>query len=139
MAATLEDGATRGHAIVQPLCRNLQTRWPALWTFTAVDGVEPTNNAAEQALRPAVLWRKESFGTHSTADSRFVERMLTVWPPAVNSTDRCSTSWSARSPRTAPAHRRLRSSPLPYRLNAYAECRFPTAPLSVICPPSVQL
>ena len=40
--------------------------------------VEPTNNAAEQALRPAVLWRKGSFGTHSPAGSRFAERLLTV-------------------------------------------------------------
>jgi len=40
--------------------------------------VEPTNNAAERAIRPAVLWRKGSFGTHSPGGSRFVERMLTV-------------------------------------------------------------
>ncbi len=51
---------------------------PALWTFTQVEGLEPTNNAAERAIRPAVLWRKGSFGTHSAAGSRFVERMLTV-------------------------------------------------------------
>jgi transposase len=43
-----------------------------------VDGVEPTNNAAEQALRHAVIWRKLSFGTQSASGSRFVERMLTV-------------------------------------------------------------
>jgi len=78
IAQTLAEGAKQGHAVAQPLCRNLQTCWPALWTFAAVDGVEPTNNAAEQALRPAVLWRKGSFGTHSDAGSRFVERMLTV-------------------------------------------------------------
>ena len=30
-----------------------------LWTFVDVEGVEPTNNAAEQALRHAVIWRKE--------------------------------------------------------------------------------
>ncbi len=52
--------------------------WPALWTFVVLDGVEPTNNVAAQALRPAVLWRKGSFGTHSAAGSRFVERILTV-------------------------------------------------------------
>jgi hypothetical protein len=40
--------------------------------------VGPTNNAAEQAIRPAVLWRKGSFGTHSEAGSRFAERILTV-------------------------------------------------------------
>jgi transposase len=43
-----------------------------------VEGVEPTNNAAEQALRQAVIWRKLSFGTQSSAGSRFVERLLTV-------------------------------------------------------------
>ena len=26
--------------------------------FVGVEGIEPTNNAAEQAIRPAVLWRK---------------------------------------------------------------------------------
>lgn len=50
----------------------------ALWTFVDVENVPPTNNAAERALRPAVIWRKTSFGTHSEAGSRFVERMLTV-------------------------------------------------------------
>jgi hypothetical protein len=49
---------------------------PALWTFVGVLRVEP--DAAERALRPAVLWRKGCFGTHSAAGSRFVERMLTV-------------------------------------------------------------
>ena len=42
------------------------------------EGVEPTNNAAERALRPAVLWRRRSFGCHSEEGCRFVERMLTV-------------------------------------------------------------
>ncbi len=50
----------------------------ALWTFARVDGVEPTNNAAERALRPAVLWRKGSFGSDSAAGSRFTERLLTI-------------------------------------------------------------
>ena len=42
------------------LCRELTKRWPALWTFAREEGVEPTNNGAERALRPAVLWRKGS-------------------------------------------------------------------------------
>jgi transposase len=78
MTAVLDDGATGGHPVAQSLCRSLLKLEPALWTFLTVPGVEPTNNAAEQALRPAVLWRKGSFGTHSAAGSRFVERMLTV-------------------------------------------------------------
>jgi len=60
------------------LCRDLNTWWAALWTFTRVEGVEPTNNVAERALRPAVLWRTGSFGWDSEAGSRFVERLLTV-------------------------------------------------------------
>src|SRR5262249_39544238 len=52
--------------------------WAALWTFARVDGVEPTNKVAERALRPAVLWRKGSFGSDSEAGSRFAERLLTV-------------------------------------------------------------
>jgi Transposase IS66 family len=50
----------------------------ALWTFVQVDGVEPTNNTAERALRPGVLWRKGSFGTQSEEGSRFVANMMTV-------------------------------------------------------------
>jgi transposase len=49
-----------------------------LWTFVDVDEVPPTNNAAERAIRPAVLWRKGSFGTDSARGSRFVERILTA-------------------------------------------------------------
>ena len=49
-----------------------------LWTFVDDDRIEPTNNAAEQALRHAVIWRKLSFGTQSAAGSQFVERLLTV-------------------------------------------------------------
>jgi transposase len=43
-----------------------------------VDGVEPTNNAVERALRPAALWREGSLGSDSEAGSRFAERLLTV-------------------------------------------------------------
>ena len=49
-----------------------------LWTFVENEDVPPTNNAAERAIRPAVLWRKGSFGTDSVGGSRFIERILTV-------------------------------------------------------------
>lgn len=51
---------------------------PALWTFVAHAGIEPTNNHAERLVRHGVLWRKSSFGTDSEAGSRFVERILTT-------------------------------------------------------------
>jgi transposase len=59
-------------------CREILELEPALWTFVDVDGVEPTNNAAEHRVRHPVMWRKTSFGTDSPCGSRFVERILTV-------------------------------------------------------------
>ena len=49
-----------------------------MWLFVTTAGVEPTNNAAEGAIRPAVLWRRTSFGSQTQAGSVFVARMLTV-------------------------------------------------------------
>lgn len=71
-------GSRCRHAPTASTCREILVLAPALWTFVRVPGVEPTNNAAERALRPGVLWRKGSFGSHSPAGSRFAERMLTV-------------------------------------------------------------
>ena len=59
-------------------CANLVALEPALWRFVVSDGVDPTNNHAERVLRRGVLWRKISFGCHSEAGCRFVERVLTV-------------------------------------------------------------
>lgn len=59
-------------------CQNILKLEEALWTFVDYANIEPTNNAAERALRPAVIWRKLSFGSQSAQGSRFVERMLTV-------------------------------------------------------------
>ena len=63
---------------VAGMCAEILKVYAALWTFAAVEGVDPTNNFAERNLRSAVLWRKGSFGTHSEAGSRFVERIMTV-------------------------------------------------------------
>jgi transposase len=76
--ALLADGTTLEHAKTRRACQNILKLAPALWTFVAVDGVEPTNNAAERALRRAVVWRRRSFGTQSGEGSRFAERLLTV-------------------------------------------------------------
>lgn len=59
-------------------CQQLLKLEPALWRFAQCDGVEPTNNAAERALRGAVIWRGLSFGSQSRAGCDFVERMLSV-------------------------------------------------------------
>lgn len=59
-------------------CRRLLKIEPAFWTFGDHAGVEPTNHAAERALRPAVIWRRTSFGAPSRSGTQFVARMLTV-------------------------------------------------------------
>lgn len=71
-------GVFSGHKRLQGMCRELHDHREWLWTFVEVEGTEPTNNRAERALRPAVIYRKLSFGTQSERGSRFVERMLTV-------------------------------------------------------------
>jgi len=78
VAALLRQGAACEHAKTARTCQKLLTVEAALWTFAQVPGVDPTNNAAERAIRPAVLWRKRSGGTQSAAGSRFVERLLTT-------------------------------------------------------------
>jgi transposase len=58
-------------------CQKLLDHFDALWTFVYREGIEPTNNCAERALRHAVILRKLCFGSHSSRGSRFTERMLT--------------------------------------------------------------
>jgi Transposase IS66 family len=53
-------------------CRDILKRRQALWTFVQVDGVEPSNNTVERALRPGVLWRK-------AAVVRRVQRVHALW------------------------------------------------------------
>jgi transposase len=71
-------GAFSGNPRLTGMCWELVDHRDWLWTFLEIDGVEPTNNAAERALRHAVIWRKLSFGTQSAAGSRFVETLLTT-------------------------------------------------------------
>ena len=74
----LIQGAISLHSKTRNTCDNLLKLEYSLWTFTRIEGVEPTNNRAERALRRAVMWRRKSFGTGSETGSRFVERILTV-------------------------------------------------------------
>lgn len=76
--ALLLRGVFSGNDRLYGMCRELSNHRDWLWTFVDVAGVEPTNNASERALRPAVIWRKLSFGTQSPHGSRFVETLLTV-------------------------------------------------------------
>ena len=73
----LQRGSGREDRRVAAFSKQLLKLWPALWSFLE-HPIEPTNNAAERALRRAVLWRKGCFGSQSDAGLRFVERMLTL-------------------------------------------------------------
>jgi transposase len=66
---------TRWH---RRFANNLLKVWPALWTFVTIDGVEPTNNPAERALRAPVIHRKVSLGSQSENGERFAERALSA-------------------------------------------------------------
>ena len=59
-------------------CRQILKVAPALWTFLEHPEVEPTNNAAERALRPAVIHRKLSYGVQSQRGAVCQTRLLTV-------------------------------------------------------------
>jgi transposase len=74
----LQLGTFVNHAKTASTCRNIWKVAPALWTFVDTPGIEPTNNAAERALRRGVMWRKRSFGSQSERGLRFTERILTV-------------------------------------------------------------
>jgi transposase len=76
--ALLASGSASACAKTAGVCREILGVEASLWTFAGRAGVEPTNNAAERAVRHAVCWRKTSYGTDSERGSRFVERMLTV-------------------------------------------------------------
>ena len=60
------------------LAKNLLKRWPALWTFAELPGVEPTNNHAERGLRGAVIYRKLSLGSQSEEGERATARLLSA-------------------------------------------------------------
>src|SRR5262249_41526870 len=73
--ATRESPRTKYHRL---FAKNLLNRWPALWTFTHTDGVEPTNNHAERRLRGAVIYRKLALGSQSEQGERTIERLLSA-------------------------------------------------------------
>lgn len=74
----LQLGQQASHPKTAAFCRKVLAAEEALWTFVRCPGVEPTNNAAERALRHGVLWRRASFGTRTAAGSRTVQRLMTV-------------------------------------------------------------
>jgi transposase len=101
--AMLERGRRR-YDQAQGLSEELLNLWPALWTFVTTEGVEPTNNAAERALRPAVLWRRVPSGCLFWRAERGRESVCRAHPQR-----QCALS-SAAAP---PAHLCHRGHPRP--------------------------
>jgi transposase len=60
------------------LARALFEHHDKLYTFIEIEGVEPTNNSSERALRIAVQMRKIFFGNRSEAGELAMARLLTV-------------------------------------------------------------
>lgn len=74
----LREAVARAEARTAGMAAEILKLEPAMWTFVQVEGLEPTNNFAEQTIRQAVMYRKTCFGTQSPEGSRFVERILTA-------------------------------------------------------------
>jgi len=75
----LERGSKgRRNKLTWGFSKNLLKIWPALWSFVEVEGVEPTNNRAERALRGPVIYRKLSFGSQSEQGERTTQRLLSA-------------------------------------------------------------
>lgn len=80
MQELLEQGARGRHDRTANFCQGLLDEYDALWTFCDVKDIEipMDNNAAERALRHAVIMRRVQLGTQSEQGNRWVERILSV-------------------------------------------------------------
>jgi transposase len=77
IATLLKQCAAGRHVRTASFAAGLLEEYEALWTFVDVPdlAIDPTNNAAERAVRHAVLMRKIQGGTQSQRGSRWVERI----------------------------------------------------------------
>jgi len=74
-----EDGnAQDADDLWRKLGKSLLKLWPAVFRFIDVEGLEPTNNFAEHAVRWGVILRKLTQGTRSDMGSICVSRVLSV-------------------------------------------------------------
>jgi transposase len=71
-------GTTLSDGKVKAFSRALLKLEERLYLFVKEPSVEPTNNAAEQALRCGVIWRKKCFGSQSDWGECFAARVLSV-------------------------------------------------------------
>jgi transposase len=76
--SVLVRGSACGCAKTAGTCRELLRGEVSMFLFAFVDGVEPTNNAAERAWRHGVLWRKMSHGPKSVKGSEYLACIWSV-------------------------------------------------------------
>lgn len=67
-----------GDRDVRNLARAFYVHWDKLFTFIEQEGVEPTNNVSERAMRLFVLIRKITYGNRSAKGEIALARLLTV-------------------------------------------------------------
>lgn len=76
----LEQGTRSRNDRTANFCQGVLDEYDALWTFCEVEDLKIpiTNNAAERAIRHAVLIRRVQHGTQSQQGDRWVERILSI-------------------------------------------------------------
>lgn len=78
IVSALETGSHCRHPQTAELCRTLGNHCDSLFLFAETEGVAPTNNAAEQSLRRAVIFRKLCFGTERGSGSDVLAATFSV-------------------------------------------------------------
>ncbi len=79
LKASLQQGAARHDGQkTGRICKELLKAEPMLWRFMASPGLDLTNNTAERALRPSVIWRKTRFFSQPERGDLFRARVMTV-------------------------------------------------------------
>ena len=76
--AVLNRGLGCGCAKTRGTCGQLTEHEASLFRFAFVDEVEPTNNAAERAIRHGVIWRKQSHGPKSESGAKYLANIWSV-------------------------------------------------------------
>jgi transposase len=79
MIMLIKQGREYGNDRVKAMCGDiLRHHLPSLFNYGRHDGIEPTNNVAERALRFDVILRKLTFGSWSDSGCEYVSRISTV-------------------------------------------------------------
>ena len=78
MKALLAQNSVSESEDVRRLSHGLYENFDELFTFILHDGVEPTNNIAEQGIRPAVKCRKVCLGSRGKKGTVMTARLLTA-------------------------------------------------------------